>query len=76
MGMETCVKSLVGEPEGNRSRTDIVVLHWRDNIKIDVKQDGREWSEFIWLRINTLLGCCEYCNARSGFIICKEFLDH
>jgi hypothetical protein len=43
----------------NSSEECTIYAFWSENhkgrghIKLDVKQDGREWTEFIWLRIRT-----------------------
>jgi hypothetical protein len=49
-------------------------------IKIFVKvvlniNDRVARTEFIWLRIGTSAGCCEYGNEPLGSIKCREFLN-
>jgi hypothetical protein len=37
--------------------------------------DGEAWIGLFWLRIGTVVGCCECSNEPSGFIKCREFPD-
>jgi len=46
-----------------------------DNIKlILMKQYGRAWTEFIWLRTAISSCSCEHDNESSGYIKCRKFL--
>jgi hypothetical protein len=36
------------------------------------KQDGKPWTGFIWLRIDTLAVCCENGNVPSSSIKCGK----
>jgi hypothetical protein len=37
--------------------------------------EGRVWSGFIWLRMETSVCSCEHGNGTMGSIRCEEFLD-
>jgi len=46
----------------------IIIIKWMFK-----KQDGRPWTGFIWLRIDTLVVCCENGNEPSSSIKCGKF---
>ena len=64
----------MGKPEGKRQlgRTR---RRWEDNIKMDLREVGGVETGWIWLRIGTDAGTCEYGDELSGSIKCGEFLD-
>jgi hypothetical protein len=39
------------------------------------KQTGRVWTGFIWLKIGSAVGSCEYGTEHAGSIKRGEFLD-
>jgi hypothetical protein len=47
-----------------------IILEW-----IFGKKDGKVWIGFIWLRIVTVVRCCEHGNEPSDSIKGGEFLD-
>jgi hypothetical protein len=57
---------LVGKPEISRKIKTFwwMILKW-----ILEKYNGVLWTEFVWLRIETSGGSCEYSNELSGYII-------
>jgi hypothetical protein len=42
---------------------------------ISEKQDGWLWIGLIWLRTETMAGCCEHGDEGSGCVKCGEFVD-
>jgi hypothetical protein len=48
---------------------------WVDNIKIDLREIGWEWSGLIWLRMGPVEGSCEHGIEPSGSIKCWEVLE-
>jgi hypothetical protein len=48
-------RPMVGKPMGKR-QIGRPKLGWDDNIKMDLKWDGRAWTGLIWLRIGTIGG--------------------
>jgi hypothetical protein len=51
MGEKTdACRALVAKPEGKRllGRPG---HRWEDCIKVNLKQDGRLWAQFVWFRI-------------------------
>jgi hypothetical protein len=51
-------------------RNEKLILKWMLE-----KQDGKVRKGFIWLRIGTSGGCCEYGNEPSGYIKGGGFLN-
>jgi hypothetical protein len=48
----------------------------KDNIRMDLREvAGDVWTEYIWLRIEPVVGPCEHCNEPSDSRKGKEFLD-
>jgi hypothetical protein len=46
---------LVGKPEGKRPLGK-PRRRWEDNTRMDLKESGKLWTGFIWLRIGTTGG--------------------
>jgi hypothetical protein len=46
---------LVGKPEGKRAVRK-PVCRWKNNIKMDLRDDGVVWTGLIWLRTGTCGG--------------------
>jgi hypothetical protein len=66
---------LVGRPEGRRPLEDPGVDGRIILKRIYNKWVERAWTGLIWLRIGTVVDCCECGNGTSGFIKRGEFLD-
>jgi hypothetical protein len=47
-----------------------IILKWK--VK---NSDGRSWTGFIWLRIETYVRLCKRDNEPLGYINCGKFLD-
>jgi hypothetical protein len=73
--MRNTYKILVGKPEWKRlfgrprRRWENIIQIYLREIAVGV------WVEFIWLRIGTVAGYCEYSNETLGSIKSGEFLD-
>jgi hypothetical protein len=50
--MRNVNKILVGKPEGKKP-LERPRRRWMDNIRMDLKEIGWMWTEFIWFRIGT-----------------------
>jgi hypothetical protein len=67
-------KLLVGKPEGERPLRR--PRHkWEDNIKMDIRDIGWEWTGLILLRLGAIPGCCEHRNEPLGSKKGGKFLD-
>jgi hypothetical protein len=49
-GKRNAYTILVGNPEGKRP-LGIPRRRWKDNIEIDLREDGVVWTVLVWLRI-------------------------
>jgi hypothetical protein len=63
--MRNVYKIMVGKSKWRRPlrRTR---RRWEGNIKINLKEIGKVWIGFIWLRIESVPGSCKHSNEPSG----------
>jgi hypothetical protein len=62
---------LVKRPEETIRKT---LTYGKNNIKIDLRENGMVWTGLIWLRAGPVAGSCEQGNEPSGFIKCWDIL--
>jgi hypothetical protein len=73
--LRNAYKILVGKSERKRAIGG-PKCRWEDNIKMNLREIGwRAWTEFIWLRIGTVVCSYEHGNEPFGSIKDGEFLD-
>jgi hypothetical protein len=67
---------LFGKAEGKRETGRFETVDMRIILKWVLKKwDPRMWTGFIWRRIGTNVGSCEYRNEPSGYLKRMDFLD-
>jgi len=69
------MRNLYGMSVGKFGEKRLLETPIQDDSKMDLREIGRVWIGFIWLRINTLTGFCEHGNGPLGSIKCVEFLN-
>jgi len=66
-GIWFCLENLKTTGTSYRSK-------WENNIKMNFKEmDGKQWIGFIYLKIRSSGGCCEFGDEIPPFIKCCKF---
>jgi hypothetical protein len=72
--MDFNIKTYYKTPEGKRPLW-IPTLKWEDNITIDLKYDGRMWTDSFGSKYRPVAGSCDHSNEPFASIKGGEFLD-